>query len=415
MYKPLQMISIGLAGVLVGIMLGVMTAGGDREEAPERPTITDRTERADTDTDTQEEAPADTERTAPPADLAEVEPELVADLRSRLVEAEGDRVVLRNRIRELEDERDVLTEQLEKWRPKPRSPLPVEFGPWPEIEDIANADWDELGGAAGDMTPILVELEEAIRRGESLPQARLEELQQHNMKLVRHHLLLNEKLPTHAQVNGEFSHPISLANMLDAQLKQAGHPLTDVQRAAISAHGKTFDALWERAQQGYTDSTFRLEKIIEEVELKQWFNERMMSELTSEQRETAVPSQIAGYVGLDLYSPGLLFQASMMPVTERDEQELPDALKDRLEDAYGLATERLDAAEHLFTHWLQQYPAKQATGHEGALFHVDEVLAAARGQLAVMKELHAVYAETDEQRAAIASSATVFVPRLLMS
>ncbi len=67
-----------------------------------------------------------------------------------------------------------------------------------------------------------------------------------------------DKLPSAAKFNGESTHPITLANIVAALLKQAGNPLTADQVAAINRLGEDYEGQYANLVRGYGADTLRM-------------------------------------------------------------------------------------------------------------------------------------------------------------
>jgi hypothetical protein len=422
MNRPLQMLTIGLAGVLFGAMLGVLSTSGDSNDeagGPTQPVITDRT----VDPAPTEPAP---EQSHDDGRLEELTQRLqdseqrVARLEEELDQAGIREQALYRDLAEVRAEREALDAALSELRestaeveaPARKGPA-ISFGEYAELDELKDADWDKLGDSAGSMIPLMIEMRELLARGEDIPRDLQERVGRYNMNLVAHYMQVRDKLPTHAAANGEYSHPINLANMLDAQLRVAEMPLSDAQRAAIAAHGNEFESRWKASKAGYTDRTFRMEKLLDEAVHKEWFKQQMLSELTPQQRALVAPPELDGLLYMDLYSPALMFVSSMAPILGPDRNALGATLLEQMAGLFRIDGQRMEAASHLITMWFNQYEPKQVDQAGMSSVHLNEILDAMRGQLAAMQELHANFADTDEQRRRIRDEATVLLPRIV--
>jgi hypothetical protein len=129
------------------------------------------------------------------------------------------------------------------------------------------------------MNGLFLELLASLEKGEPISQEMQAKIAAENGKLVRLAAGVLGKIPTHALANGEFSHPLVLANLLNAVLDDSGFPLTKAQKDAISRIGGGYDDAYERLQQGYTKDTPELEKVVDELSSADQMN-RMRSTLS---------------------------------------------------------------------------------------------------------------------------------------
>ncbi|MCC7510360.1 MAG: hypothetical protein IT464_13450 [Planctomycetes bacterium] len=298
--------------------------------------------------------------------------------------------------------------------PKPSS-VPIAFGKWAEMPAIRDANWDEIGGAAREMVPLLKELAEAMAAGKSPPPALMQKIGEHNRKLVNHYAKVMGSLPTHASSNGEFTHPINLANMLATQLKGAGKPLSDQQVSELVKLGDEYDRRWDELQKGYNEGTFKLQKKLDEADLKEWFKAEMLRVCSVEQRMIAVPPEVDGIVGLDLYSSGLIFQMAIEHLTAADQEALKSRIKAAIAEPTGIDPAVLDTAQFVFDDWLNGLQAQLAprTRLQLQLFRTTEVIQSGKAQLKAFKVLHSDYALGDEAKDVLKGAEAVVLPHVL--
>ena len=290
--------------------------------------------------------------------------------------------------------------ELEKLAAGPNNLL-VGFGKWAEIKELRETEWKQVGDAVKNMNPHLADLTKAILDGQDPPPEVMQKIQEQNRRILSEYGKIIGKLPTNSGYNGEFTHPIYFMNMLAAQLEAAGDPLTEQQIEEIVSFGEEFDSRWAKLQEGYTDTTWMLTKILDEAELKDWFVTRMFEVTTPDQEAVARPPEVKGYLGLDLYSVGLMLSGHVRPIARADQLQVREQLKEDLVDLVGLTQEQLGTVDYLFDDWLnslatqlQPRPKPQTDIHQ-----TSEVLASGRAQITAMKALETNFAFTHEERA----------------
>src|SRR5687767_4808876 len=68
------------------------------------------------------------------------------------------------------------------------------------------------------------------------------------------------KIPSQAPFNGEFTHPLVVANLTGALLEAAGMPLSEAQAAAIARLGEDYERQYDQKQAEYGADTPALKK-----------------------------------------------------------------------------------------------------------------------------------------------------------
>jgi len=318
------------------------------------------------------------------------------EAREKQEELEAEKAALQSEIVRLEGR----VSELEKLAAGPNNLL-VGFGKWAEIRELRETEWKEVGDAVQNMNPHLVELTKAILEGREAAPDTMQKIQDQNKRVLSQYGKILGKLPTNSGYNGEFTHPVYFMNMLAAQLEAAGDPLTEQQLNELVEHGEEFDRRWTKLLEGYNDKTYFLTKLIDEAELKEWFIARMFEVTTQGQSVIARPAEVEGYLGLDLYSSGLMLSGNVVPIVAKDRAEVIESVRGHFMQQLGLTTEQLDSAQYIFDDWMntlttQLQPRPKA---QTQIYQTKEVLASGRAQLTAMKALETLYAFTDEDRA----------------
>lgn len=299
-------------------------------------------------------------------------------------------------------------------RPASTGKLPVAFGAWGELDELKNADWNDLGGALQGMTPHMDALAQSLREGKQPDPEIMKKIGAQNMKLVKLAVALQGKVPTHtSNVNGEYTHPITMVNLLAAQLAAAGNPLSDAQRKRLSEHGDEYEKRWKTQNEGYGAETLLLKKILDEAELKQWFTDQMWQVTTPEQKALVVTPSVEGYLGLDLYSPALMFQGIARPLQAPARDVLKGHMKDWMARNFGVTRETLDGAEYAFDDWLTSMTLEPKAVDQAAFMHFREILAAGKAQLSLLTTLLGTVLNDAEVTKKVQAEDAVIVPQVL--
>lgn len=298
-------------------------------------------------------------------------------------------------------------------QPQPAAPrAPITYGKWAEMPELRDANWQETGGAAKAMIPMLKQLAEMMEKGEQPPPALMQKIGEENRKLISLYAKVIGKLPTHSSVNGEFAHPFLLMNMLAMQLQAAGEPLSEDQKAAIARHGEDYDRRWEALQKGYTEHSFKLEKKLDEADLKEWFKAQMLAECTPEQRAIAVPPEVEGIIGLDLYSAGLIFSSGITAAVINPGEQAQPKLADALKAATGIDDATLESAAFLLDEWVRGIPdlLEPKSDNQLQLYRTADVMQAGRAQLRAGRVLYNDYARDQKVKDALRGAESVILP-----
>lgn len=378
-------------------------------------------------------APVTSTETAPANDAPLVRPDtkLADDLRAATERADklagelktvteqrdaatGDVQRLNERVSTLEKElveaRKATTDQ----PPAPTGSVPVAFGSYGDLAELKNADWKELGGALQAMTPEMEPLAKAIREGKQPDPEVMKRIGAQNMKLVKLAVALQGKLPTHtSNVNGEYTHPVTIVNLLASQLAAAGNPLTDAQKKRLSELGDDYERRWKSQNDAYTAETFQLQKILDEAELKQWFTDQMWQVTTPEQKALVVSPNNEGYLGIDLYSPALMFQGIARPLQAPSRDVLKGHMKDWLANNFGVPKANFDTAEFALDDWLTSLNVEPKTAAEASFMHIREILATGKAQLTLYANLLPTALNDPEVVKKVRAEDALVVPQVL--
>lgn len=298
----------------------------------------------------------------------------------------------------------------------PETPrLPIDFGKWSEIEGLRDADWTELGGTYSKMMALMVELQAQIRKGETPDPEKQGQVQKLNQKLIDHYVKFYNQLPSNIANNGSFTHPANLVNILSGQLEEAGMPLTETQIADLTALGEQYDKKWEELQASYDDSTWELQKVVDEGELKEWFHDEMFKVATPAQKAVALPPELEGYIRMDLYSAGLVLMFHFDTLRVTDVQNVKPQLKDAIEQHLGMDRTNIDNAEWIFDEWVTALNAQlqPQNPNDADLMRTWGVIKAGKAQLAAMRKLADGYVVSDDIKKNFQNVSTIVFPQVV--
>lgn len=259
------------------------------------------------------------------------------------------------KIGELEKKVSDLQAQVEEAKKGSAAPpakkAPISWGKAGEVKEVGEANWPELSAAMGEIIKSLGEILAARKEGKEPSPESMKNIQKHNQKLIDYYVKVLRKLPTHMSANGEFVHPINTANMIAAALQAAGKPLSEAQTKQVVTLGEEYEAGWDKLQAGYDASTLKLEKVVDELELKQKFYDGMIALLQPDQREVVIDPATHDYMQLDMYSPSLALVQNLAPVYKPTLEEVRTTLIDEFSKEMGINKDLVAAQGFIMDTW----------------------------------------------------------------
>jgi hypothetical protein len=295
-------------------------------------------------------------------------------------------------------------------------PPPIAFGPVADLEAVRKADWKDTAQAVAAMQGLFVEFGEKIKVPKTLSPDWQSKVEDQNGKLMALAGKVFGQVPTNATGKGEFTHPLILSNMMAGLVENAGQPFTPEQRADIASLGEDYEAEYARLQEEYGEDTPRLEKVLDEIELKRTTMNALQDFLTPEQREATGPAQLRDRIGFDLLSPLLMAEMSAQERSVESAEAMRAALPKMATEMYGLDAAQAEAAAPLFDAWLRELepvlgpPSPDQTGF-GAGLTGSTALTTGRAQLKLIQGLLQLPGLSDASRTALLTGGVWLVPQ----
>lgn len=181
-------------------------------------------------------------------------------------------------------------------------------------EVLASIDWKDAGTAAHEMAPMLAPLIRSMAE-DRVDQAQAMELGKRNIRLVNAAIKLVEAGLSGTGVNGAFTHPSVTANFIVGTLEAAGVPLDEAQIERLKDVADDYVNREAARVAGYGPDTLAFVKLVDESKLKQAFQDAVDAFLTPEQLKVLHPNGPRARLGLDLFSPGIIWQGQVSPIT----------------------------------------------------------------------------------------------------
>ncbi|MGQ0614117.1 MAG: RNA polymerase sigma factor [Planctomycetaceae bacterium] len=354
-------------------------------------------------------------------------PGLEARLRAseeRIAEVSRDLAAAEQKVTALETENRELRERLDRAPAAPAEdgsdPAAKQKGPRFVYQETADAleavDWEEAGLSMAKIGPLLEELAAALLEGREMP-ASVGEIQRWNGPLVTMALTLQQKGVQGTGVNGSFTHPSVLVNLVYGTLLKAGKPLSSDQEKLLDAIGIRFLEEDRRRLAGYAPDALALRRLIEETALKDRLFAEVDAILNDDQRRVLHPPMTSGWTGLDLFSGGIVYATVARPLDFADRTSLAAAVGELVASRLMIEGEAKAAMAAQVQAWAARLPEKLLSVERDGLtammmMRLDHVRAAALSQLELFEGLAAGLALAPAQRKSLAEESIVLVPYL---
>jgi hypothetical protein len=350
-------------------------------------------------------------------------------LQDQVARLRDDKAALQGERDSLRREKDELTRRLaeaaiqpaeEPITPEQASKLLVAFGKGADLPELREADWSDVAGAIEDINPLIAEAFAMIQEG--LPEEELRplsiEIAKINQRLVKFYLEVIDKLPTNAIANGEYTHPLCLANAAAAVLADSELDLSEAQQAQVQRLGEQFERDWASREASYGPDTPAVTKIVDELKLKHQFMSGMRGELTADQRASLGDPSIQDRVRLDVLAPVLMTATpSGFPpaLTGSTVDELRDSYVGMVASRYGIDRAMLDGYDQIWDGWVRSVqPGLQAVpAAEAPFYTTGQAVTAGEAHAQVLQQLLASGDLTEKQRQMLLDQPLFPVPRLV--
>ncbi|MCU0724341.1 MAG: hypothetical protein MUE73_00910 [Planctomycetes bacterium] len=268
---------------------------------------------------------------------------------------------------------------------------------------LRKVDWATVGGNLHRMLRILDDGAPRILRGEGLPEDAGTAIQKLNSPVLAAAIQIRDYLPGRAVGDKFTSAPFAL-NAVAATLAAAGLPLDAAQEDRFLALGRDYLARDVRRQESYGPETFELERLLDDLALKQDFYASAFSSLTAAQAATLRPEPTRDRVRLDLFSPAMALSQRIETLTFADEDDLLRRMGSRIASGVGLTQPQYAPAAATLKDWAAAIPrdlldAGWDTLDARGMVTVDRASAWGRQLLALLRSMVADLSLADPQAA----------------
>jgi len=342
--------------------------------------------------------------------------ELVAErdgLRGRAAQAEKAHAEAMVRVGEAESK---LAAVMAKAAPK----LTVSFGSQEQQEALASANWASLAESLKDLIAVSQETARLQIAGESVP--RDLELRLINVKddyrrrTAPIQLAASDALKGFGEFGSEaLTHPLYLTNIIAGLLQAGGHPLEESQLQRLSGLGDAFIARWDLKQKEYGEDTLKLDRIADELELKQQFVKDALEMLTEPQAALLGDKSMRGLRGADPLAPLLIIQESWELYYAHDKPALKFGIMNYAAKLAGVDASFMSGADFLFEAYLNDLGdlTKSMPFEKASRFTADEAVRYVRAQTKLMRQFLQAMPMSDQVRDLIRSTNRVMIMRLV--
>ncbi|MEM7167909.1 MAG: RNA polymerase sigma factor [Planctomycetota bacterium] len=293
-------------------------------------------------------------------------------------------------------------------------PIPVAFGKYAELEGVKNANWHEMAEAAEIMLDLFVELIARDAAGEDPPAGFAQTITKENAKLIKYIGGVATELPTQAAVNGEYTHPVTLTNLLGAMLERADLELDDTQLPRVIAHGEAFEAEYDRLQEGYDEFTLQQQRVLDEVQLKHHTMTQVTNEMTDAQRDVVIADELHGLQQVDVTSPVLMLMMTVNAYPQDSPEELRGSLSTVISQGYNIPVEKLAGLAPAFDQYMVAVESilTPVSAEEAQHYHLEEAIVAGQAYAEMMNAVIAHPGIDSAAQARIRDNPGWFVPRI---
>ena len=297
-------------------------------------------------------------------------------------------------------------------RPKSSGPL-FTFGPVGKLAAIQEANWVDLAKSSQVVHDGILEVREHAKRGEKAPQAVYLRIQENVEAMRKYEYRTIGKIDTDAKHNGEYTHPLTVANLLGAALADASAPLTAAQIEKITALGTAYENDVASMRARWVDAP-RVKRIFEEYRLKGRFVGELKAILDPKQRVAVYNERTEGIAGLDLHCPTLMILHTSPLLVGSDGASIGEKLQTMLIKKYRIAEAEHEALHAAVQAWMESTRGLIATPTpKPDLKHYTyaQGLEAGGATVALAERILAEVRLDDEGRNTLMGDFAIYVPR----
>jgi hypothetical protein len=278
---------------------------------------------------------------------------------------------------------------------------------------LSEMKWKTIAESVVAMGPLMGELGQALADGKSagdLPQR----IQKYNVPLIQAAVAASQGgMPGHG-INGAFTHPALVANMVYSTLLEAGQPLDDGQVEKLGQIADRFVAEDARMRAGVGEESWALEQLVLESEIKDRFYKAVDAILTPPQVDVLHPPSLRDRTAGDIFSAGLIWLQSAQVGRAAGPDDLAQKITAGLMRQFQVPEEEKDAVARAVGDWASGFGPDVFTPldplEKNNMVKMDRIRTAGRPMVALYKELVRSLPAQEEVGQRIRASAFLVVP-----
>lgn len=392
--------------VSMAVVLGVGLAGGAYFASSSVDSEARREEKL-----AQRTAAEETEAAAR-SELAEAARRTRTAQQARVAALQEENRTLRERLAQVEAQQEAASEDVAV----PGAGPLFTFGAAGQLPGVLDANWAEMAAADLIVNAAVLEVYENTLEGVETPKETYLRLQENVERMRKYEYRTIGAMPTDARHNGELTHPISVANLLAAQLTQLGQPLSDEQISAITQLGLDFEAAFARQREAYPDGTLKVVRLLDEYVIKGQFVDDLQELLAPAQRDLLIDPRSHRIAFLDLHCPSLMIIHSSPIILERSPEKIRAKAQEHIVSHYELSEEQTAAIAPALDTWLSRVSdliARPVARHDVRYYSYDDSVIAGEATVELLTQLLRTLPKDSESRTKVLAEDGFIIPRLL--
>ncbi|MHC4817614.1 MAG: hypothetical protein ACYTF8_06140 [Planctomycetota bacterium] len=290
------------------------------------------------------------------------------------------------------------------------------------VEALNGLDWEVIGNSMSKMPPVLARLSQALAEGKKLEDLADEIglVSQLNGPLIGEALKMSKSGIQGTGLNGIFTHPAFMANMVHAALTKADMPLTAEQEKLVYEIGLRYTEEDRQRLAGYDEGALGMEKLVGEADLRDRFFAEVYASLSPEQRERIRPEGVRGLTNVDLFSTGVLYGPLTRPLPFHDRAGLEANVVARAMNKLTLDEASGAVVQDAVRRWADSLPegfldTPLPRGGPLASHKADRIRVASQSQARLLRDLATRLNLNEAQLKSLQDEVGVLVPYLLES
>ena len=290
------------------------------------------------------------------------------------------------------------------------------------VEALNGLDWDVIGDSMSKVPPVLARLSQALAEGKKLEDL-ADEIGlglQLDGPLVVEALKMSKSGIQGTTLNGSFTHPSVMANIVHAALTKAGMPLTEEQEKLVYEIGLRYTEEDRQRLAGYDKGALGMEKLVGEADLRDRFFAEVYGSLSPEQLERIRPEGVKGLTNVDLFSTGVLYGPLTRPLPFHDREGLEANLVTRAMGKLSLNEASTAVVQDAVRRWADTLPegfldVPYPGGGPLAQHKAARIRVAAQSQALLLRDLATRLNLSEAQLKSLQAEVGVLVPYLAKS